>query len=454
MQATFELKSRIIISTNLLKDKKCIQENKEIYATNNDSDIEHDHNYDASSSNFEENKEFIVDNFLSVVIKKEPTKLKVKTKFNKTKSKIVHNCPMCTVELPALELRKHIQTHKSLKKYLNIPKVNENSIFFARPREILLSINKQDNCTYKCVYCAEELSVEDFVTHLQSHKLKAELKCDKCERVFRRMNHLNIHKHQHKDDFSYRCDICKKGFILKKTYDCHLLTHTNVELPHSCEYCGKRFANPLHLRRHIVIHTENRSYNQKYRVWKCKTCLNSFRSREDLKKHQCTGVPSNLPLTNRKSPNFNRNKSTHERHSCTMCPKNFASRSGLYIHVQIKHYGRIIKSLCTVCGKYVGNLTYHMKRHDGIADFKCHLCPKKYFRQVSLKRHLLVHSEVRPYICSSCGKTFNNLYNLQVHERIHIGIKPHLCTMCGKTFLEKSYLKKHMRIHEELKNEK
>lgn len=345
----------------------------------------------------------------------------------------LYPCPICTMELPATELRQHAHSHKALKKYLNIPKVKENTKFYANPRNTV-SLFIETEILHKCPFCNKDYPAQQFRIHVDNHRKEDEFKCDNCERVFRKLNHLNTHRVKHLKEYPYKCDRCGKGFVIKKNYDCHMLTHTNNELPLECSYCLKRFSNPEHLHRHQIIHTENVSYSEKYKVCKCHHCLKTFKDKETLKNHLCVPIEQ---AVNTKFP-------------CKTCDKVFKHSSGLYNHIRNNHKLKSTKTLCSVCGSYVSNIYNHMMRHTGEKPYPCNQCDKRFASKPQLKQHLLVHSGLKPFVCSVCAKAFNNLYNLQVHERIHKGNRCHICPVCNKGFLEKSYLKKHMNVHKNI----
>ncbi|KAJ8957204.1 hypothetical protein NQ318_007766 [Aromia moschata] len=347
-----------------------------------------------------------------------------------TKSPFLYPCPICTVDLPAQELKKHVHRHKALNKYFSISALKQNIKFYANPR-VTKSIFNHSKILHKCPYCYECFPVQQFRIHVNNHRKQDEFKCEKCNRLFRKLNHLNTHRVKHLKEYPYKCDHCGKGFVIKSNYECHILTHTNSELPHECSYCLKRFSNPEHLHRHQTIHIENISYSIKYKVCKCRRCLKSFKDKSDLKNHVC--VPTEHIL--------------NTKFRCKTCKKVFKHSSGLYSHIRNIHKFKGTKILCSVCGRHVSNIYNHMIRHTGEKQYQCNQCNKRFIAKPQLRQHLLVHSGLKPYVCSLCAKAFNNLYNLQVHERIHKGDRCHICPICSKGFLEKSYLRKHMSVH-------
>lgn len=209
---------------------------------------------------------------------------------------VLHPCPVCTKEFNALELREHAHTHKALKKYINIPaqsKVTPITKFYRKfdPEKTVTGLHNRKEKLHKCVSCNLECSASYLRLHLQMHRNQTEYKCDQCQRVFKKLNHLNTHRVKHLKECPFKCDQCGKGFVIKMNYECHMLTHnTNQELPHECSYCLKRFSNPEHLNRHMVMHTENVSYSVKYKVCKCHHCLKTFKDRSELKAHECVPV--------------------------------------------------------------------------------------------------------------------------------------------------------------------
>lgn len=212
----------------------------------------------------------------------------------KIREKNVYNCPICPEEFQSpLELRQHAHTHTTLKSYFNGKKVPEHSVFVAFSyRKPICSSSEQ---IYHCPLCNIILNIENFVSHVETHKVQENFKCDKCNRVFRKSNHLNTHRvRSHLGEYPFKCKECKKGFVIKRNYDCHLLTHSTSEFPHKCEHCPKQFSNPLHLHRHSLIHTQNTAYHLKYKVNKCTCCKQSFKGELELKEHRKSCSPKKI----------------------------------------------------------------------------------------------------------------------------------------------------------------
>ncbi|RZC37042.1 zinc finger protein 98-like [Asbolus verrucosus] len=222
--------------------------------------------------------------------KKKPTKSEEDAFYEEeiNDKNVLHACPICTKEFSALELRDHAHTHKALKKYLSIPadrKVSPTTKFSTKRHlnSPQVTLFKRAKRLHKCPYCNLEFEVEAFRVHIDVHRKQSEFKCDKCERVFKKLNHLNTHRVKHLKEYPYKCEQCGKGFVIKTNYDCHILTHTNDELPHECRYClksvcAKAFNNLYNLQVHERIHKGDRCHI-------CTICNKGFLEKSYLKKH-------------------------------------------------------------------------------------------------------------------------------------------------------------------------
>lgn len=101
------------------------------------------------------------------------------------------------------------------------------------------------------------------------------------------------------------------------------MTHNTdkSDLPHECKYCLKRFANPEHLNRHIIEHTENITYSEKYRRLRCGKCRHSFKDKKAMDEHTCVPIRRIKGMT----------------YSCKVCQKVYKSPSAMYSHTKTMH---------------------------------------------------------------------------------------------------------------------
>lgn len=267
---------------------------------------------------------------------------------------------------------------------------------------------------------------------------------------------------------------------------------------HECPLCLKRFSVLYKLKRHCLIHTNQRPFQ-------CPICMHRFRERSHLKvhlrthtnpvtqrtiqKHRYSSVPYNPASTAQSDAN-----STDEHNSAEVdLPRTYSdvetigSESGL----QIMKGPRC--PLCLKCFQSTSKLKRHIMIHTEQKPFKCYVCSKNFH----LKSHLKIHkckgkirpecntflrnelvgenrvmqnegeglvtmippvsrlSGVRPlqltkksgYQCEICLRVFSVSSNLKRHRFIHLASKPYTCTICWKSFKQARYLHKHLKLH-------
>ncbi|XP_042153846.1 zinc finger protein 239-like isoform X1 [Oncorhynchus tshawytscha] len=219
-----------------------------------------------------------------------------------------------------------------------------------------------------------------------------------------------------------RAHVCECGKVFKKPslLTLHMGVHT---MPHHCDQCPKRYATPGALKKHQLLHTEERPFA-------CEHCDRRYRSAYDLKVHV-------------------RIHSGERRHMCTICKKRFAHPSTLVRHTRM-HAGEK-NYLCSICGKAFlssGEVRLHTRTHTGENPHTCKHCGKGFKASCHLTVHLRSHTGERPYTCTQCPKSFTTSDSLRTHIYTHTGEKPHRCSECGKTFTQRCNMVNHMRrIH-------
>ncbi|CAK6442535.1 unnamed protein product, partial [Pipistrellus nathusii] len=151
--------------------------------------------------------------------------------------------------------------------------------------------------------------------------------------------------------------------------------------------CGKGFSSVFSLRRHKMIHSEEKPF-------KCNICGKGFLQKSDLRNHK-------------------RMHTGEKPYECGECRKAFSQSSYHRRHVAI---------------------------HTEEKPYKCPLCDKAFSQKSYLRKHESIHPGEKLYKCHQCGKSFNQSSGLSQHKKIHSGEKPHVCSICDKAFSQSSEL--------------
>ena len=217
-------------------------------------------------------------------------------------------CNICEMEFP----RNYILKRHIVLSHAGEPlKCDECNSAFRHPERLAkhkrLAHPRRDDM--KCVKCSEQFtSLKDLSIHKLIHlkenpvicdtasakkkdltrheatyhgKGSKELyKCSTCQRTFKRLNNLILHKKLHGDNKTHaklRCEHCNKIF----TKEAHLRLHTprcqeNMRLQ-LCHVCGQFYSNKT-LNHHLNSHSDMNSYI-------CETCKEILPNQTSLKIH-------------------------------------------------------------------------------------------------------------------------------------------------------------------------
>lgn len=171
----------------------------------------------------------------------------------------------------------------------------------------------------ECPDCQEYVSIYSLPKHQFLHnKPKQEHKCDKCNKVYRRLNLLRNHQKRHmekppkpqEEDKTFMCELCGDVFRKAKYLKNHQLRHQG-NLPFVCKICDRRFLFQRQLKRHDIIHRDVKPIL-------CQECGRGFVQRSQLNAHM-------------------RQHTGEKPYKCDLCERAFTHNVSLKTHKKRDH---------------------------------------------------------------------------------------------------------------------
>ena len=189
--------------------------------------------------------------------------------------------------------------------------------------------------------------------------------CPECQKNFTSRKHLKRHAVIHENDRKkFTCHMCKRNLVITSNRELarHMKLHSESN-QEKCTICGKLIRKG-YMRKHLQAHNKNRP------MFSCSECQKTFKRKKELIRHSVI------------------HEKYRKKYSCPTCKQNLATKSGL---------------------------AEHLKRHSKDNKIKCIIC-EKLLTKDQMKYHLQTHNENRPLIsCSKCPKTFKVKKNLKRH---------------------------------------
>nr|ACO51533.1 MIP05682p [Drosophila melanogaster] len=141
---------------------------------------------------------------------------------------------------------------------------------------------------------------------------------------------------------------------------------------------------------------------------------------------------------------------TDKGYHCTVCNKDFRSRTQQYYHLTCGN-DLLKKFNCKECGRRFAtssHLKYHLMSHEKQSKHSCSVCHKSFKQPIVLQRHMLTHNQEK-HLCPICQKVFRRKSSLASHLAIHsdLGLQ-FKCELCSKHFQNKANLNQHLRKHD------
>ncbi|CAD7005187.1 unnamed protein product [Ceratitis capitata] len=248
--------------------------------------------------------------------------------------------------------------------------------------------------------------------------------CHICSKQFRGNNDLRRHMLIHSDERPYKCEHCgncyRQAVNLRNHINC---AHTN-QRQFACAQCPKMFAIKERLRLHMRLHSGEKPYA-------CKDCDKRFARGGHLKQHV-----------------MSHHKSSIKQYVCEKCSTSFSSTSNLRAHMDRHENGP--EHYCEICKEHFPNepvLKAHInKLHYKLGQFDCDIC-KETIEDDELAKHMKTHTNVKAHVCEVCKSYFTQKSQYNVHMRMHTGERPYQCRICWQTYAYSSVLKLHIRKH-------
>ncbi|KAL4231684.1 Zinc finger protein 34 [Mactra antiquata] len=301
------------------------------------------------------------------------------------------------------------------------------------------------------------------------------LKCDVCDKRYKRRKDLNSHKKVHipNEERKFHCTECGKGFNSKNACSKHERIHSDVK-PYKCTKCDKSFRQLGHLQVHLRVHAD-------YRPFQCAICEKTFISNSLLSahvrnKHNLTGEQFNCDLCRSSFSSVEKlrchkiNHLSKTRKSdllskfCNGNPEGKGdytpSKDDLRYH-KISHLDKTLKSdlirpqdqsqgdlvfrrkpvMCDICGKVVTSIKQHKSTHE-TNSIPCPHCQKVFASSFKLKSHLS-RTHTTKYLCDICGLELKSYQTAVKHSKTHTGDK-YNCSTCNNMFTFQHEFIKHL----------
>ncbi len=194
----------------------------------------------------------------------------------------------------------------------------------------------KEKLQYICPTCGRSyVSLSNLNKHMITHDDKKE-SCDICHKMFHLKVALREHmKSVHTDKYHHQCQYCGKFMKSRNSIFGHVRQfHSETLIMYQCEECGKNFRQKGNLKKHVLIHTDEK-------LFKCTLCERTFKYPEQLRRHELWHKDGN-------------------KFHCHFCHRRFVMQFELSKHMRIFHSGHVYT--CEFCYTECRH-AHTMKRH-------------------------------------------------------------------------------------------
>ncbi|XP_075161409.1 uncharacterized protein LOC142234204 [Haematobia irritans] len=293
---------------------------------------------------------------------------------------------------------------------------------------------------YVCPYCGVgKTTRQEWNTHIATHNTEKKFKCHLCPHASHNKQNLRMHvRVVHEKIKDYACQYCGKTFGKSNACKMHEMTHTG-EKRCECKVCGKRFLYPKGLTKHLKTHEK--------RVLRA---IEVYRKRQ-VELGEGSVEPAEV------IPELPNPENTHDSHQkvadeilkvCADSVNAIPKDPRRVERVDIADLaGTAVNPIPQVAlPSWSPQINFMMKE----GKYTCPDCGQGFNGSGNLRRHhKIVHQGVKDFACRFCHKRFAKAQTLKHHEMTHTGEKPHACSHCDMRFIQVVALKRHMKVHQE-----
>ncbi|XP_054759985.2 zinc finger protein 888-like [Lytechinus pictus] len=350
--------------------------------------------------------------------------------------------------------------------------------------------------------------------------------CATCGKRFQTEGRLQVHERFHESTCEFECDVCHDVFKTSLTLLRHKKIHDEVRI--KCTLCSKEYSSRGHLSRHMHV---THGFERRKGNLVCMGCQNYFDFEDNMLQHlqQCKKLQamrekiramageddvsdgsdraddgsflketisseSEKVIGNLAKSSESDQKSGYivPEIRCSLCGKNYTSRSRLHRHLDDVHgfaFGSG-KLLCMGCSKELnpkGKIARHVTNCEGLAEF---LKKRKKERKKHRPNVVITDEEddesdsddseqqtkegegdegtkidmlgvrlnqysKKPFKCTHCSQRYASKDRLERHKRNkHPNVSVFPCDHCDKVFPYKNRLAKHLHSHNKEKRYK
>lgn len=323
---------------------------------------------------------------------------------------------------------------------------------------------------YTCPICGKPfVTRQDLYMHIKSHDNTARYKnetlrnedgqfaCDICHRVLGSKFTLASHIKMVHGTRRYICsyDHCKKKFTTSYDMRKHYMIHSNNRKMHQCHICAGRFITKTKLVEHLQWHErkvkmrEALADSQAQEVHEVQDDTNDATVVVTVIDVDANNIDK-LPSSEDKVEDFLQTNSEWMKEASSRKTAVMEVRYGTVQDAE----GRLKRGCvtiptqnCPVCEQpiQVSLMEGHLNRHAGVRPYKCEKgCEDAYYYcRLLLKNHYTrIHGNM-PSQCNICHKVYPSRLRMRSHQR-EVHEKIHVCMNCPQIFDSLESLKKHI----------